>query len=194
MVNILFVDDYENRLDKYVVYDGIPANELKQELEYLIASWERFISKNAPGLTEDKDYFINDNNLCEVLYRIDKRKVYYKVFHKLNEINELKQVALQCYWINTLKPFMVVNPRAAIYNSPNELFSVYLILSVVRRLYQEIYPNQKFKYPSKKRLADMVYNFKYCDLSREAMIAFVETFADLYGVGIQYILNHIKKK
>lgn len=194
-VNTLFIEEnINNRLDAYQVYSGMPIEDLQEEIDNIMDSWNRFIFKNAPGLIKDQDFFVHENNLQEVIYRIDKRKVYYKVFHNLSEINELKQVALQCYWINTLKPFMVVNPKAAIYNSPNELFSVYLIISVVRRLYQYRYPNKDFKYPSKKRIADMVYNFKYCDLSREATIAFVETFADLYGVGIQYILDHIKKK
>ncbi|MBD5442632.1 MAG: hypothetical protein K2M50_05160 [Treponemataceae bacterium] len=52
------------------------------------------------------------------------------------------------------------------------------------------FPNKEFKYPSSERIKDILYDFKYCSLSREAMIAFVETLADTYGVGISYILNN----
>ena len=177
------------RLKKYTVYEELNYNDISIECEALIKQWNNFIKENSPDMLENRDYFIHKKNLYEVLRRVDKRRVYYKVFHDLVKINEFKFVALQCYWINTLKPFMVVNDTSNIYNSPNELFSVYLIISMVRSVFEDVYPEEKFVYPSPKRISDMVYNFKYCDLSREGTIAFVETFADNYNVGIQYILN-----
>ena len=177
------------RLKKYTVYEELKYNDISIECEALIKQWNNFIKENSPDMLENRDYFIHKKNLYEVLRRVDKRRVYYKVFHDLVKINEFKFVALQCYWINTLKPFMVVNDTSNIYNSPNELFSVYLIISMVRSVFEDVYPEEKFVYPSPKRISDMVYNFKYCDLSREGTIAFVETFADNYNVGIQYILN-----
>ena len=180
---------YKERLEAYKTYDALSNDELNVEYDYIIKSWYSFLETNAPNLIEGKDYFIHRRNLFEVITRMDKRRVYYKVFHNLVEINEFKYVALQCYWINTLKPFMVVNENCPIYNSPNEMFSVYLIVSMVRSVYKDVFPNKEFEYPSSRRLTDMVYNFKYCDLSREATIAFVETFADNYGIGIQYILE-----
>lgn len=185
----MIIVSYKN-LDDFVSYDGMNPKLCNDEYNVLITSWYRFLTQNASDLIEDRDYYIHKRNLFEVIQRVYKRKVYYKVFHNLKKINELKQVAIECYWINTLKPFMVVNDKCEIYNAPNEMFSVYLILSTVRKLFNDIYPNETFTYPSDKRLVDMIYNFKYCDLSREATIAFVETFADQYGVGIDYILNH----
>lgn len=180
---------YKERLEKYKTYEVLSKAELDAEYDYLIKSWNVFLEANSPDLQEGIDYHIHKRNMFEVITRMDKRRVYYKVFHNLVEINEFKYVALQCYWINTLKPFMVTKENSSIYNSPNEMFSVYLIISVVRSLFEKKFPDQKFEYPSSKRITDMVYNFKYCDLSREATIAFVETFADNYGIGIQYILD-----
>lgn len=51
------------------------------------------------------------------------------------------------------------------------------------------YPDKEFSYPSAKRIQEILYDFKYCSLTREAMIAFVETFADVYGVGISSIFD-----
>ena len=181
--------DYEKRLDRYNAYEELSEEEFNYEYNYILKCWERFINSNSPNMKEGVDFFIHKRNLFEAIRRIDKRRVYYKVFHNLTKINEYKYVALQCYWINTLKPFMVVNPNSQIYYSPNEMFSVYLIISMVRGIFNEIFPEKTFEYPTNRRITDMVYNFKYCDLSREATIAFVETFADNYGVGIQYILN-----
>lgn len=179
----------EQRLAEYKVYEDLTNEEFNLQCDYIVGYWKEFLSQNAPMLREGKDYYIHRRNLFETVRRIDKRRVYYKVFHDLGAINELKYVALLCYWINTLKPFMVVKSDSPIYNAPNEMFSMFLIISTIREIFERIYPDREFEYPSDRRITDIVYNFKYCDLSREATIAFVETFADIYGVGIQYILN-----
>ena len=178
----------------YIPYQDMEFEDYNKEYNRVIRDWESFINKNSPGLVLNKDYFVHQKNLYEVIRRVDKRSVYYKVFHELEKINELKRTAIFCYWVNTLKPFLVVKEDCPIYNSPNELFVVYLIISAVRSAYDEVYPNQEFNYPDDERISDIVYNIKFCDFSRESMINFVETFADNYGVGIQYILRKIREK
>lgn len=181
-------------IDGYIPYQDLTLEDFNEIYCSILEDWQIFVDKNSPCLEKDKDYFIHSKNLYEVIRRTDKRNVYYKVFHKLKKINELKHTAILCYWINTLKPFLVVNEDSAIYNSPNELFVVHLIISAIRSAFEEIYPNKEFVYPSDERIADIVYNIKFCDYSRESMIGFVETFADNYGVGIEYILGELRKK
>ena len=178
----------DNKRIEYIPYQDLSETGVNEEYNNILTLWNEFIRQNDSSLIENKDYFIHWKNLFEVIRRVDKRKVYYEVFHKLKTINECKYVAILAYWINTLKPFMVVNEDSKIYNAPNELFSVFLILSTIKALHNEI-KQTSFCYPSSDRIADIVYNFKFCDLSREATIAFVETLADNYGVGIQHILN-----
>ena len=72
------------------------------------------------------------------------------------------------------------------------MFSLYLILTTIEAAYKRKNPSQDFKYPSPERIQDILYDFKYCSISREAMISFVETLADTYGVGITYILSQNK--
>ena len=107
---------------------------------------------------------------------------------------EYKQLAIECFWINTLKPFMLVNEKCKAYNCPNELFSLYRILSLIESLFKEVNPEQQFTYPSPSRVQDIVYDFKYCNLNREAMVAYIETLADTYGIGISYIFQQMKNK
>lgn len=133
---------YEEKLSNYKEYEDLTIEEFNDEYDNILKCWNKFIFENAPYLQEGKDYFIHQRNLFEVIRRLDKRRVYYKVFHGLTKINEFKYVALQCYWINTLKPFMVVNCDSSIYNSPNELFSVYLIIAMVRSVFQSVYPEK----------------------------------------------------
>ena len=88
---------------------------------------------------------------------------------------------------------MVVNNNLPIYNCPNETFSLYRILAVIRSSFEKKCPDKEFIYPSPERIQDILYDFKYCSMTREAMIAYVETLADVYGVGISRIFEENKR-
>ena len=116
------------------------------------------------------------------------------MLNNLPEMSEYKKVAIEAFWINTLKPFMVINEKLDIYSCPNEMFSLFRILSVIRDAYAERFPNRPFNPPHSERIRDILYDFKYCNLNREAMISFVETFADVYGIGISAIFDENRTK
>ena len=178
--------------NKYKQYEELSPAELEEKYNDIIKRWEIFLTHNDNSLKLGIDYFVHQKNLIEVIRRCDKRVLYFYIFHGLEEECEYKEIAILSFWINTLKPFMVINDKSSIYNCANEMFSLHMILSVIRGAYLRKFPNEKFKYPSQKRIQDILYDFKYCSLSREAMIAFVETLADNYGVGIDFILNESK--
>ena len=159
--------------------------EYKIVIDELLEIWNNFLISQGENLELGSDYFIHKRNLFEIIKRADKRKTYYYVFHKIEKICEYKDVALLCYWINTLKPFMVVNNKSKIYNCPNEMFSLYLILSTFSKIYDKKHPEKEFPLLDNNSIQDYVYNFKYCDLSREATIFFVETLARSYGIGME---------
>lgn len=176
----------------YKKYEELDDEIIQKRYDEIISLWQEFLQQNDPLLKVGKDYFVHKKNLFEIIRRCDERNVYYYVFHELEDICEYKDIALYCFWLNTLKPFMVVNENAKIYNCANEMFSLFLILSVIGGAYKSKY-NQEFKYPSDARIKDIIYDFKYCSFTRESMVAFVETLADTYGVGISYILDNIEK-
>ena len=170
-------------------YEDLSPEEVKKEYDQLVLDWNSFLDFMNVTAKEGYDYFIHKKNLFEVVRRCDKRRAYMAMLNELRNMDEYKRVAIQAFWINTLKPFMVVNEELDIYSSPNELFSLYLILATVRGAYEREFPGKEFVYPNKARISDILYDFKYCNFNREAMIAFVETFADIYDVGISLILN-----
>ena len=173
-------------LDNKGFYKDLTIDESEQIVNKLLGLWEDFLkAQNEGNLVKDKDYFIHQRNLYEVIKRLDKRKTYYYVFHKIDKICEYKELGILCYWINTLKPFMVVNSNAKIYNAPNEMFSVFLIVAGLAKIFKHYNPGALFIPPDAKTIQDYVYNFKYCDLNREAMIFFVETLAKSYGIGME---------
>lgn len=170
-------------------YKDLSDKEVRERVDSIIESWKEFLAINGvKDLIYEKDYFIHERNLYEVVKRVDKREVYYHIFHHIDKgsICEYKKVGLLAYWINTLKPFMVVKKDTEIYNCPNELFSLFLILKVLSKIYEKRY-NEPMPKLSDNTIKDYIYNFKYCDLSREATILFVEMLASVYDIGMDYV-------
>lgn len=172
------------------VYELPNIKEMNRRADTLEHLWKEFLeTEGEKNLT----YYIHKKNLFEVIKRQDQRMYYLKIFHGLEYPCEYKYIAIECFWINTLKPFMVIDESSKLYDCPNEKFSLFLILSIISAIHS-IYKNDTvFVFPSQERIRDILYDFKYCSLSREAMISFVETFADTYGIGIEFILTEKKK-
>ena len=180
-------------------YEKMTPSEMQTVYVNIIKQWKSFlVSENVVGLDEGTNFFIHKTNLLQVIDRTHRRESYYEYFYG-DELCEYKRVAIESFWIVTLKPFMVVDETSILYNCPNEMFSLYRILAVIRNMYEKRckeegidIEKQPFKYPSDARIQDILYDFKYCDFSRESFISFVETFADNYGVGIDYIFGRKK--
>lgn len=164
---------------------SIPSqDEMNRRIQVMENLWKDFLSSEGE---DTLNYYIHKENLFEVIKRQDQRMHYLKIFHGLDFPCEYKYVAIECFWLNTLKPFIVTNENSGVYTCPNEMFSLYLIISTIRTVFELYKKNEKFAYPSTERIHDILYDFKYCSMSREALISFVETFADTYGVGIDFI-------
>ena len=176
--------------NKSVSYKMPSVEEMNRRQKAIEDLWREFLEfEGEPNL----QYHIHKRNMFEVIKRQDQRMYYLNVFHDLDYPCEYKYLAVECFWINTLKPFMVIDEKSSLYDCPNEKFSLYLIFSMIRAIFTIYHKDEDFKYPSSERIRDILYDFKYCSISREAMIAFVETFADNYGVGIEFILTEGKK-
>lgn len=167
------------------LYKDLTSDEIEEKVNRLLEYWNDFLVSQNEAIENGKGYYIHTRNLYEVVKRLDKRKTYYYVFHGIKQICEYKEIAITCYWINTLKPFMVIDESSKIYSCPNEMFSLFIILATLANIYSEKYPEKEFVLPDDKTIQDYVYNFKYCDLSREATIFFVETLAKSYNIGME---------
>lgn len=174
----------------------VDLNPTERQIKYdqFFREWQEFLRDVNVSAELYKDYYIHKKNLFEIIRRCDKRRVYMAMFHELEDVCEYKIVAIEAFWINTLKPFLVVNEDLPIYSCPNEMYALYRILAVIRAAYEKKFPGKPFDYPSPERIQDILYDFKYCSISRESMVAFVETFADVYGVGISDIFKNNKRR
>lgn len=162
---------------KYQPYEELSQSEYERLEKALIRHWSSFVDENDSSLKDDQIH-IHQKNLYEVIRRVERRVAYYEIFHELHKICEYKRTGITCYWLIKLKPFIVIDPDSCLYNSPNELFAFYYIMADFRSAFNELYgDNISFEYPSKDRVKEILYNFKYCNFSCEAIINFVETLA-----------------
>ncbi len=166
----------------------VPSEELQEGINSLIYSFWDFVKVEDNELWKNnqagncKDIDINLRNLSEVVSRTYKRREYYRYFHNITKVSELKHTALTCFWLIKLKPFTVLNNNSPLRLSVNEKFSLNLILSQIS--YFLTSKGKEFKMPDKCFIQDTLYSFKYRDLSKEAMILFVDSVANAYGITI----------
>lgn len=183
---LMSVQGGNDYLDSKGYYKDQTKENIGETVNRIIEVWREFLdAQGEANLKLNEDYFIHKRNLYEVVVRLNKRKAYYYVYHHISEICEYKELGVLCYWINTLKPFMVVNENSILYNSPNEMFSLYFIISALAGIHGKQRPDEKFVLPDPKTVQEYVYTFKYCGLNREAMVFFIETLAKAYGIGME---------
>ena len=176
------LDINRQRLDGQGKYIPFTKEEARTRMDAIEDLWDKFLTQQGSPLKKGDEYDVHDRNLYEVISRVDKRVAYYHIFHNGMSVCEYKFIALMCFWIIALKPFSVMKKDVGFYNFPNELFAYFLILSTLRRIFEQECPGQKFKEPSEKQVQDIIYTFKYCDITREGMIFFVETLARSYNI------------
>lgn len=159
----------------------ITDKELADGVNLLQESFALFASIEDPILT-DKEVDINSRNLAEVVCRVFKRMEYYRYFHNIDNVSELKRTALHAFWLIKLKPFTVLRNDSPLRVSPNEKFALNLILAQIQYLLS--LRGSDFEMPEQCFIQDTLYAFKYRDLTKEALILFVDGLAKTYGITI----------
>jgi len=123
---------------------------------------------------ESKNVYLGRANnfslIKDIIGRVEKRKVYYHLFHKGLVMGELNEIALYCFWILKCQPFKYKNDKSSNASSGewdtdkvNLLIALSLFLSV-------IYDEKKDFNPSESFIRTLKYSFKYHDLSKEAIM------------------------
>lgn len=162
-------------------YKDLSIEETKKSLNRIVNLWNAFVNSNDNNL-DKSNIDINERNLAEVIERINKRRYHYDIYHNMSELSEIREIALLCYWIVKLKPFTVLDNKSPLRNSANEFFCVYLIMAIIEYLTEKA--GKPFEMPSNSLIKDTVYILKYRDLSKEAIILYVSSIAQNYGITI----------
>ena len=126
----------------------------------------------------------------DIISRVEKRKVYFHLFHNGLEMGELNEIALYCFWILKLQPFRYKGTSTAKVNANeiNLLITIHLFKAVVKKTAEKLYDEKKRASrdcnPSEDFLRNLKYSFKYHDLSKEAIMTLASgLLADSTGSG-----------
>lgn len=129
---------------------------------------------------EEYDIEINHVLLFNVFVRIDERKDYFMYFHSEEDTMHMslgKEIALEAYWISKYKPFRIksLKDEAEFVKkykvSISDVIAVMLIIGFLIDK-RDILDS----YFTPKKINTLIYDLFNRDISKEAMIMYVESF------------------
>jgi hypothetical protein len=161
--------------------DGLETYKKYVELEYA-KTYEKakalvdlFTSYTKEAKIADHEMRCSRHSLCDIIDRVDKRKVYFRVFYdKVKEgMSERNEAALYCFWILKLSPFF---DNTCPDTEVNINFAAFLLLASVK--YGLDKNGIKINLPD-KYVSDLKYAFRFRDISKESIMALAETMYEV---------------
>jgi len=123
----------------------------------------------ALGIEKAADLKYSRSVFYEIFTRIEKRRVYFRIYHNI-DMGEINEGALMCFWILKLMPFQTKSMSASLLNTKIAYIVFINLLFYVAN-------NTGKKVNIKKELMDdLLYDFQYRDLSKEAIMALAESY------------------
>ena len=173
------------------ICEPLPESELRQQTNDLVGEFIKFATQS--GLEPQKINIVRPY-LPLILQRVEKRRQYFQYFHNDMKINEVKQAALVAFWVLKLRPFSYRSDEKSDlmqelenneqYKALNERFAVFYIISACRKGADLL--GSKHQSPPRALISEVVYAFKYWDLSKEAVIMIAETIGEaFFGIPTQ---------
>lgn len=129
---------------------------------------------------EEYDIEINYVLLLNVFVRIDERKDYFMYFHSDEDTMHMslgKEIALEAYWISKYKPLRIKNLDHEIEFTKKYKVSVSDVIAamlIIGFLIDKKYELDSYFTP--KKIDTLIYDIFNRDMSKEAMIMYVESF------------------
>lgn len=116
---------------------------------------------------DPKKFKINISALKDIVIRIDERKLYFYIYHNRMKPNECKMLSLFIYWTLKLRPFWFLEDKddSDFASTVNEKFCAYVFIQVL----QIIKPQKCLTVAKSGFLTELVYSFRYRDLSKESL-------------------------
>jgi len=129
----------------------------------------------ALGIKDTRKLKVNRTTLYEIFTRIEKRRVYFHIYHNGMEMGEINEGALICFWILKLMPFQMKGISASLLNTKIAyIVFVNLLHYIANKTNKNAGAGSKLHVNIKKKLMDdLLYAFQYRDLSKEAIMALV---------------------
>lgn len=176
MVNKMKSEDFK--------YKPLEEDELKILWKKHKQIIEAFIEYNH---YDNEKVFIDETAVMAIIAKVHQRGKYFEYFHGLN-MSECKEVALTSFWIIKLRPICAVSKEVncediKVFNAINEKLALYYIIITLQGMLEtEQLPIKQLNELPQKYIREIVYSFRYRDISKEALILLVESMAVFLGL------------
>jgi len=150
-------------MSDYIEYVPLDPSEMRTKADQLARMFRSYATE-AANINLD-DVKCSKDGLLEIIERVEKRRVYFKVFYGL-EMSERNEASLYCFWLLKLAPlFYLKNPSYHI----NAAFALHLFLKMIT------YASPKKVAIPTRHIEHILYAFKFRDVSKESIMAIAET-------------------
>jgi len=119
---------------------------------------------NIPELLGLPDLQVDAKCIAQIIDKVEKRRVYFHIFHNGMEMGELNEFSLYCFWIIKFSPF---KHQSLQNNELNAKIAIKLLLNAVRKVANK---ENKIIKISPETIQTIYYAFRYRDLSKEAVM------------------------
>jgi hypothetical protein len=154
-----------NRPDEFLAFTPFTLVEINGFLSDFYRYYYDTLSKLK---LKKENIVVSKQALIEICERIEKRRVYFKVFYNC-KLSELNEACLICFWILKLSPFYSTV-------SPNIFVNQKIALCTFIRIVTGYAKKTKRKINLRPDLIkDLTYAFRFRDLSKEALMAIAES-------------------
>lgn len=145
------------------------------------AEFEEFLDECKKKIEiEEYDIEINHVLLLNVFVRIDERKDYFMYFHSDEDVMHMslgKEIALEAYWISKYKPLKIKNLENEIEFTKKYKVSISDVIAAMLIIGFLIDKKHELdSYFTPKKIDTLMYDIFNRDMSKEAMIMYVESF------------------
>ncbi|MDR0867185.1 MAG: hypothetical protein LBP75_01760 [Planctomycetota bacterium] len=113
---------------------------------------------------------IDADRLNELIVRVEQRRVYFHVFHPEMKMGELNEFVLYTFWILKLCPFRLPGDFDPGLFNRDLAFAIF-----TRAVFNEAIKREKKTHLTRAIIDKLLYDFRYRDLSKEAMMTLAET-------------------
>jgi len=124
---------------------------------------------SAIGVKDISEIKIYHDTMYEIFTRVEKRRVYFHIYHNEMEMGEMNEGALLCFWILKLMPFHSADIPASVLNTR---IAYVIFVNLLKYIASKTNKHVNVK---KLLMDNLLYAFQYRDLSKEAIMALVES-------------------
>jgi hypothetical protein len=169
-----------NKPNEFPVFTEVDPSVIKAWLGKL-RQYSHNVVASIIGIKKLSDVHLDRNIIYEIFNRIEKRRVYFHIYHDGMKLGEVYEGALLCFWILKLMPFRTTNISTSLLNTRiafvifmNMLYYVANKENQKRAKAGQTRPQTKVNVKA-KQMNDIMYAFQYRDLSKEAIMAMADS-------------------